>query len=91
MEGISADGAISIFFKGIHRPPLLRTIIAGYLIEESMGRGGQIAPPYTTRPHEVSEKGLIRPQMTLQIPWMGKLGKGKSASFLDFDRILNLA
>jgi hypothetical protein len=48
-----------------------------------MGSGGQITSPYTTRRHEASERGLISPQMTLQIPWMRKLGEGKDDKTVD--------
>jgi hypothetical protein len=35
-------------------------------------------------PHEASERGLIRPQMTIQIPWMGKLEEGRNSRRLAF-------
>ena len=43
----------------------------------------RITSPYTTRPHEASEKGLIRSQMVLQILWRKSLGVGKGEGSVD--------
>ena len=50
---------------------------------------GPITSPYATRPHEASERGLIRPPMVHQIQWKEKLGVGKKIIVHDVAKVVD--